>query len=167
MASLTKRQEGFARDVARGLNQTEAYRNNYTTDNSTTKSISENASRLMKNSKVLSMVDELKAAAIGEVKKKLAIDKEWVMKELVEIVQMGKASEPVLDKEGNTTGEYKPQLGAANKALELIGKEFGMFVDRKEIRSGTLDDVPHEEKLAALEAVRNELEKRRRIMQVH
>lgn len=55
------------------------------------------------------------------------------------------AAEPVKDAEGNPVGEYKANLQAANKALELIGKEAGMFIDRKEIRTGELDGLGHDE----------------------
>jgi hypothetical protein len=45
----------------------------------------------------------------------------------------------VIDKEGKETGEYTWQPSAANRALELIGKELGMFVDRKEIGTRILE----------------------------
>ena len=50
--------------------------------------------------------------------------------ELVENVKMAKRAVPVFDREGEPTGEYEQQLAAANRALELIGKELGMFVDQ-------------------------------------
>jgi hypothetical protein len=37
---------------------------------------------------------------------------------------------PVLDRDGRPTGEYRYEGQVANKALELLGKEIGMFVDR-------------------------------------
>jgi len=37
---------------------------------------------------------------------------------------------PVLDKQGEPTGEYTYQGAVANRALELIGKHLGMFIDR-------------------------------------
>lgn len=80
---------------------------------------------------------------------KAAVDKAWVLQQLIEIVSMAKQAEPVRDAEGNPIGEYKQNLAAANKSLELLGKELGMFVDRSEVRTGKLDDVP----MAELEAV--------------
>jgi hypothetical protein len=38
----------------------------------------------------------------------------------------------VRDAKGNPTGEYRYDGSVANRALELIGKELGMFVERKE-----------------------------------
>jgi hypothetical protein len=39
--------------------------------------------------------------------------------------------EPVLDRWGVPTGVYRYEGGVANKALELLGKELGMFKDAK------------------------------------
>jgi hypothetical protein len=89
--------------------------------------------------------EEKHEAAVAAVIAEAAVDKAWVLSQLVENVKMGKAAEPVLDNEGAPVGEYKQNLAAANKALELIGKELGMFVDRKEIRTGPLDGLGHEE----------------------
>lgn len=87
------------------------------------------------------------SARVAELRKpvieKLQLTKEWVLNELIEIVRMGKATEmEIANKEGEqVTAEVKQNLAAANKALELIGKELLMFVDRKEIRTGTIDDM--------------------------
>jgi hypothetical protein len=63
----------------------------------------------------------------------------------VENVEKAMQAVLVLDNQGEPTGVYKYEGGVANRALELIGKEFGMFVDRKEIGGAGafdhLDDV--------------------------
>lgn len=82
------------------------------------------------------------------------MDKAWVLSQLVEVVKMGKQAEPVMDSEGNPSGEYKQNLAAANKALELVGKELGMFIDRKEVRTGALDALPTDD----LEAMENAID---------
>jgi hypothetical protein len=41
-------------------------------------------------------------------------------------------AEPVLDRDGRPTGEYIYAGAIANRALELLGKEIGMFIDRRE-----------------------------------
>lgn len=113
-------------------------------------------SELLKNSMISVRITELRALASERVTEKTGIDKAWVMNQLVEIVHMGKALEPVIGKDGETTGELKQNLAAANKALELIGKEFAMFVERKEIRTGPLDDLEHDQ-LKQLQDALNEL----------
>lgn len=117
----------------------------------------QNSARLMTNDDIRARIESLRAAkeqqhaaAVTQVVKEAAIDKAWVMAQLVENVRMAKQAEPVLDQEGNPIGEYRQNINAANKALELLGKEFGMFVDRKEVRSGPLDGLPPED-LKALE----------------
>lgn len=159
---LTAQQEAFALAVASGKSQADAYREAYPRSKKwKDEVIYVKASELMANGKVLVRVAALRDEITAPAKKKLAIDKEWVLRQLIENVAMAKSAEPVLDNEGNPVGEYKQNLAAANKALELIGKEFGMFVDRKEIRTGNLDELPHEDKVAALDLVRQEIERRK------
>jgi len=66
---------------------------------------------------------------------RVALTKQWVMQRLQDNVEMAMTAKPVLDREGKPTGEYRYEANAANRALELIGKELGMFSDRVE---GTL-----------------------------
>ncbi len=89
--------------------------------------------------------EEAHGQQVQQVLQEAALDKAWVLKRLSRIVDMGMAAEPVKDAEGNPVGEYRANLQAANKALELIGKEAGMFIDRKEIRTGELDGLGHDE----------------------
>lgn len=39
----------------------------------------------------------------------------------------------MLDSDGNPIGEYRYNGSVANKALELLGKHFGMFLDKQGI----------------------------------
>lgn len=124
----------------------------------------QSANRLLKMSVISARINELRAAVEEPAREraieKAAVDKAWVLSQLVENVKIAKAAEPVRDAEGNETGEYRANIPAANRALELLGKELGMFVDRKEVRTGELDDLTPEQKRAALNAVLGELQKR-------
>lgn len=40
---------------------------------------------------------------------------------------------PVTDRDGMPTGEYRYDGSVANRALELLGKELGMFIDRSKV----------------------------------
>jgi hypothetical protein len=53
--------------------------------------------------------------------------------QLVENVKRAMQAQPVLDSKGNETGEYTYQGAVANRALELLGKQRGMFGDKLEI----------------------------------
>lgn len=110
------------------------------------------ANRLLRNADVCSRVEHLRsikerqhAETVTAVVERAGLSKEWVISQLMENVAMAKAAEPVVDSEGNPTGEYRQNINAANKALELLGKEAGMFIDRKEIRTGPLDTLEHDE----------------------
>ena len=59
------------------------------------------------------------------------IDKVWVVNTLVSNVDRSMQAEPVLDKDGQRTGEYQYQGNVANRGLELIGKHLGMFAEDK------------------------------------
>lgn len=143
------RHEHFAQLAANGVTNTEAAK----TAGFSEKRAMVTGSELATRPEVIGRIAELRVMVTERITEKTGIDKAWVMNELVEVVKMAKAAEPVRDNEGNPTGEYKQNLGAANKALELIGKEFAMFVDRKEVRTGPLDGLEHEELKALNDAI--------------
>jgi phage terminase small subunit len=139
--NLTAKQELFCQAIVAGENQTDAYRQAYSNQKASVKTSGEAASRLLKNSKVIARLDALRQPILEKVVEKIAVDKAWVLGKLVNIVDMGMQAEPVVDNEGANTGEYKQNLAAANKALELVGKEIGMFVERKEVKLTTIQQL--------------------------
>ena len=55
---------------------------------------------------------------------------------------------PVIDAQGNPTGVYRYEGTVANRALELLGKELGMFIERKEItRKSEWDEIDDADEL--------------------
>lgn len=59
----------------------------------------------------------------------IALSREWVLEQLIEVVFMAKAQE-------------KPDLAGANEALNLLSLELGMFVERKETgKPGAFDGL--------------------------
>ena len=56
------------------------------------------------------------------------------MSRLVENAERALQRVPVTNEDG-TVVEYHYEGSVANRALELLGKELGMFIDRKEIRT--------------------------------
>jgi len=137
---VNARHEHFAHQVAKGEDATAAYIAAGYSKNGAQPS----AARLLSKAMVSARVEEIKENIAKIATEKTAITKAWVLDQLVEIVAMAKAAEPVLDSDGNPIGEYKQNLAAGNKALELIGKEKGMFVERKEIRTGPLEELRDE-----------------------
>lgn len=69
----------------------------------------------------------------------LGIDKKWVLQRLVDIHNFAITGEPIVNAEGMQLGT-KQNLPAANKAVELIGKEIGMFSER--LKVGGDPDAP-------------------------
>ena len=70
---------------------------------------------------------ELAAERMAE---KEVATREWVIDKLVEVANRAMQAVQVLDADGAPTGEWKHDANAAIRALELLGKEAGMFVDR-------------------------------------
>jgi len=57
----------------------------------------------------------------------LTINKKFIKGQLLNIYARAMSAEPVLDKDGCHTGEWKSDLRTAVKAVELLGREEGMF----------------------------------------
>lgn len=86
-------------------------------------------------------IQEAIAEKLKQHEDKSDLSVEYVLQGLKEINERCRTAEPVYDKEGNETGEYKFDSSGANKALELIGKHFKMFTDRLEIENLTPMEV--------------------------
>lgn len=90
----------------------------------------------------------LVAEAVQKAKEKRAkrveLDAAWVVRRLVRNANRAASAEPVRDKEGNPTGEYRYEGSVVNKALELLGRHLGMFVDRVEVAATTRLEVVEE-----------------------
>ena len=84
-------------------------------------------SDLLRNVEVAARLAELKA----EAAKRNDISIDWVLRGLKANAERAMQAVPVLDKEGNETGEFRYEGAVANRAYELIGKHLGMFDERK------------------------------------
>jgi phage terminase small subunit len=135
------RWEKFAQEVALGKSATEAYlAAGFVTKSKVAKV---NAHKLRNRPEVDQRIDELmgwkeesnaraKEIVIERMADKIAGTREWIIDRLVENVERAMQARQATDGEGNPVGEFKYDGGTANKALELLGKEVGMFVDRTE-----------------------------------
>jgi hypothetical protein len=91
---------------------------------------------LLRKPDVAARAEELKAAVSERQVEKMAVDRAWVMAKLTENVQRAMQVEPVRDREGNPTGHSIYRGGVANRALDLLGKELGMFQPKPEKDQG-------------------------------
>ena len=101
----------------------------------------QSASRLLKSQRagirervaeILQEREQIDAAGTKLAIERTAITKEWVIERLRENVERAMQAQPVIDRAGNPTGSYVYNGAAANRALELLGKELGMFIERRE-----------------------------------
>lgn len=123
--------EIFAQEIVRGTSQRCAYKAaGYKVKSDA--AADANASRLLSTAKVAARVQELQEFISDRTVEKAAVSKAWVIAKLVENVERAMTAEPVRDAQGNPTGEYRYNGSVANRALELIGKEQGMFVEKVE-----------------------------------
>ena len=121
------KQERFAQEYATGISQAEAYRRSYdVSPNSDPESSRRKAWDLMQNVTISARVEYLKSQVASQVIQKVGITKEWVVQRLIDVHNMAITGEPILGANGENRGT-KQNLPAANKALELIGTELGMF----------------------------------------
>lgn len=98
-------------------------------------------------------VQELQARAADGV----VVDRQWVLERLMTVAERTMQAKPVLDRKGDPVMVETPSGGlapafvfdasGANRALELVGKELGMFVERKEVgKPGEFDELTTEQK---------------------
>lgn len=128
------RYERFAQGLAAGKTADEAYTEAGYRPNRG------NASTLKANQSIEARVAELQA----RVSNGIVLTKQWVIERLVENANRAMQAEEVAGNDGTGTGEYRYEGSVANRALELLGKELGMFVDKHEIDQTTkvISDKP-------------------------
>ena len=117
---LTARQMRFVDEYLKDLNATQAaIRAGY----KATTAVAANAARLLKNDKVQEAIEARKHARVERVE----LEQDWVVNELRKVAQK---CLPVEDDDG------KPIANIVNvgvKALELLGRHQGIFIDKREI----------------------------------
>lgn len=131
---LTPRQEAYARARAFGMNQQEAM---YFATNGKITANGSGSNMEKRYPLVRKRINDLCVEVAARVIESAAVSKAWVTTRLMQVAERCMQAEPVLDKEGNSTGEYRFDSSGANRALELLGKEMGMFVDRKQVKIET------------------------------
>lgn len=126
------RHERFAQEIAKGTEAGEAYKIAGFKPNPG------NARRLKLDEAVKKRVEailiersKIHEKGLERAIERVALTKEWVIERLVENANRAMQAEAV-KREGQEIGEYRYEGSVANRALELLGKELGMFVDRSE-----------------------------------
>lgn len=138
--ALSKKRQRFIQEYLVDLNGTQAaIRSGYSP-----KTASKQAWQLLENSRIQEAIQEAQQRRSTRIE----LDQDYVVNGLVENFERAMQTRPALDRSGKPTGEYTYQGNVANKALELIGKHLGMFVEKRQIE-GNLNvsrtDLPDEE----------------------
>ena len=132
MSELTPKQQRFVEEYLIDLNATKAaVRAGYAQPN-------KQGPRMLVNVGIAAAIRK----AMDERSERTGIDQDWVLNNLRSITERCMQVEPVTDSKGdpvlveNAAGGIVPAFTfnsmGANRALELIGKHLGMFVERKE-----------------------------------
>lgn len=100
-----------------------------------------------------------------------AVDKDWIVECLVENIERSLGLKPLRDRSGRTVGSYSHQGSVANKALELLGRQLGLFGEKRDGKGGGFDDLSDEDldelgrdlerRIAALEGIQRRVETRK------
>jgi len=122
---LTPKQSRFIDEYLVDLNGTQAaIRAGYSPN-----SANEQASALLAKPNIRSLVDQLMAERAARTR----IDADYVLDTIHSTVERCRQAEPVVDREGRPTGEYRFDAPSVLKGAELLGKHVGMFKDRLEL----------------------------------
>ncbi len=123
------RWEQFCRFTAMGQRRGEAYANaGY--DPKDAKRASQLGSLLYRRPEIKARVTEVQEELREVSLSNAMIDRTYVLKGLKDNHDKASKTVAVLDRNGRPTGEYRYDGGVANRSLELMGKELGMFADR-------------------------------------
>lgn len=124
--ALTAKQQRFVAEYLIDLNATAAYkRAGYAADGHSAEA---SAARLLSNVEVAEAVK----VAMDKRSDDLGIDAQYVLTTIKATIERCAQAEPVRDRDGNETGEYKFDAGAVLKGAELLGKHLKMFTDKTE-----------------------------------
>ena len=139
--SLTPKQARFVEEYLLDLNATAAAKRAGYSE----RTAYAQGQRLLKNVEIAAAIQEAQEARSERTK----INQDWVIERLVGVYEASMEARPVCDKNGEEKGfTFNPT--AANRALELIGKHKGMFIDRKLIGLRRIEDMTEDELVALL-----------------
>jgi hypothetical protein len=93
-----------------------------------------------KNPAIVARIKLLQDTAADEVVERIKVDKAWVIAELLRQYEANGKVVQAFDKQGNETNAPQ-KANEAIKCLELLGREIGMFVEKKEVRIENFDGI--------------------------
>lgn len=95
------------------------------------------ASQLLTNLNIQTYIKE-KSQTIAD---KLGIDAQYVLGSFKKVADRSMQAEPVLNNDGEETGEYIFNANGANKALEMLGKHLKLWDDSDKNKQATVINI--------------------------
>lgn len=120
---LTPKQEVFAQKIVEGMSQADAYRSAYSTKNTSDKTIWENASRLMADSKVKARVQELRDQIATKSIMTAQERMEWLTRLIYNEEEGTSEKLKAIDLLNKMDGEYVQKIAAEVKSETTINIE--------------------------------------------
>ncbi len=126
---LTAKQEQFVKNIIDGMSQADAYRNAYPNQRMSDKTIYENASRLMNNSKIIARLKELR----DQLAKPTIMSAQERLEFLTKIIK-GEKGETVVQMIDGEAVEVEAPASLKNKlnAIDIMNKMQGEYVQKVE-----------------------------------
>lgn len=122
---LTAKQEKFARGIAEGMTQAEAYRSAYNTSRMTDKSVIEKASELASNVNITARLRELRDMAAKSTIMTAQQRKEWLTEVIndsaIDINARLKASDQLNKMDGEYVQKVQASISYEDRLRELVG----------------------------------------------
>ena len=144
VSGLNPRQHKFAHLYLKYLNATKAA----TEAGYSAKSADDIGGQLLASPRVKHYIETLQRRIAASVRE---LTPERIASELWDTAQVCAGATPILDRQGEATGEYRIDSAGRNKALELLGRYKGMFNDRVDhIHTMRVEDLSEEQVMALL-----------------
>jgi len=126
---MTPKQQMFVQEYLIDLNATQAaIRAGYSA-----KTAEEQGYQLLRKTSVKAAIQ----AAMEKRAEETGIDAKFVLNGIVKLIERCEQAVPVLDHEGNPTGEWRFESNSAMRGYELLGKHLKLFTDKVE-QSGSI-----------------------------
>ncbi len=157
-ALLNAKHEAYAQLLAKGMHQGRAYKAaGFSTAHRSSASVLARKEHIRSRvAEILDMKSRAEAQAIAAVARKFELSRQWVIDKLVVNAEIALGERPINARAEQL--EYKWDGAVAARSLELLGREVGLFTERKQIDiSADLKQLSDAELLARIKETAGEL----------